>query len=236
MATTTDRIMCVESTATSRERVHYFPRQLLTADDMRVEQDYFLQKQRRHNRFLHGSGVVCGLNVIAAATTELPLQIQISPGYALGPLGDEIYLSDLLFLDLATCGRRTDTEDCQPASTFTADPKKEKEQLFVAIKYHACQTRPVRVMPMGCGCDESSCEYSRIRDSFEVSCLAKNPDPDLSAVGTTEGGAVNVRSCPPDPKHPWVVLANVTFTGTTTETTIQTINDLRRVVVSGAVI
>ncbi len=42
------------------ERVHYFPRQLITANDMTAEQDYFRQKQRRHNRFLHGSrgGVV----------------------------------------------------------------------------------------------------------------------------------------------------------------------------------
>jgi hypothetical protein len=225
MATKTNRTTCIQSTANGRERVHYFPRQLLTADDMRAEQEYFLQKQRRHNRFLHGSGVVCGLNVIAAPTPELPLQIQINPGYALGPFGDEIYLSDSLFLDLATCGPDTNDE-CQPANVSTDD----KQKLFVAIKYHDCQTRPVRVMPMGCGCDESSCEYSRTRDSVEVSCLTTNPEPkEKSGSGTVKPGPLS-SSCPPDPKHSWVVLARVTVTGTANQVKQGDISDLRHVV------
>ena len=36
------------------ERMRYFPRQLLTADDMRTEQEYFREKMRRHNRYLVG--------------------------------------------------------------------------------------------------------------------------------------------------------------------------------------
>jgi len=43
--------------------VNYFPRQLLTADDMTADQQYFLNKLRRHNRYLHGWGVVCGLEI-----------------------------------------------------------------------------------------------------------------------------------------------------------------------------
>ena len=37
----------------ARNRVRYFPRQLLTADDMRTEQEYLREKLRRHNRLLH---------------------------------------------------------------------------------------------------------------------------------------------------------------------------------------
>ena len=35
-------------------RLRYFPGQLMTADDMRAEQEFLLKKARRHNRFLHG--------------------------------------------------------------------------------------------------------------------------------------------------------------------------------------
>ena len=46
------------------ERVRYFPRQLMTAEDMRTEQAYFVERLRRHNRLLHGWGIICGLQVL----------------------------------------------------------------------------------------------------------------------------------------------------------------------------
>ena len=42
------------------ELPRYYPRQLITPDDLTLEQDYFLARHRRHNRLLHGWGVVCG--------------------------------------------------------------------------------------------------------------------------------------------------------------------------------
>jgi len=39
------------------ERVRFFPRQLLTANDLQQEQGYLREKQRRHNRFLLGHRV-----------------------------------------------------------------------------------------------------------------------------------------------------------------------------------
>src|SRR5947209_10205738 len=57
------------TTPSTLERVHFFPRQLLTADDMDAEQHYFRQKLRRHTRFLHGWGVVCGCEVKPAYDT-----------------------------------------------------------------------------------------------------------------------------------------------------------------------
>ena len=45
------------------ERPRYFPRQLITADDLTLEQEYFRNKLRLHNRLLHGWGVVCGAQV-----------------------------------------------------------------------------------------------------------------------------------------------------------------------------
>jgi len=44
-------------------RLNYIYGQLLGAADFRTEQSYFREKQRLHNRCLHGYGVVCGLLV-----------------------------------------------------------------------------------------------------------------------------------------------------------------------------
>ena len=88
-----DKFLCAGIATSGLERLRYFPRQLLTADDMRAEQEYFREKQRRHNRLLHGWGVVCGLEVVLDAETG-PLAVCVCPGYALGPFGDEIYVPE----------------------------------------------------------------------------------------------------------------------------------------------
>ncbi len=49
------------------ERVRYFPRQMITPADLTQAQDYMRAKLRRHNRMLHGWGVVCGCEVQATS-------------------------------------------------------------------------------------------------------------------------------------------------------------------------
>jgi hypothetical protein len=62
----------------------------ITAADLRLEQKYLLQRLRRHLRLVHGWGVVCGLNVVAANGGGWDLYI--CPGYGIGPCGDEILI------------------------------------------------------------------------------------------------------------------------------------------------
>jgi hypothetical protein len=64
------------------ERVRFHQGQMLTAQDLQDEQDYFLEKARRHNRLLHGSGVVCGLEVKTEGRKVL-----VQPGSAIDGTG-----------------------------------------------------------------------------------------------------------------------------------------------------
>src|SRR5215471_15459492 len=80
-----------------------FDGQLITADDMRSEQEYFREKLRRHNRYLHGWGVVCGCEVKPSPTKDKPFQVVICPGYVITPFGDEIMIGTPALFDLATC-------------------------------------------------------------------------------------------------------------------------------------
>ena len=209
------------------ERVHYFPRQLITADDMTVEQQYFRQRMRLHNRYLHGWGVVCGCDVRVPTkqNVERPWLVEVSPGYVLTPQGDEIWIRDSITFDLAGDWRQphdpcADVWPCPPREAKPADDK--SESVHLAVRYLECDTKPVRVHPVGCACDEAACEYSRIRDDFELAKLWSVPKSHVSAKKADEewckiikkGDAKKPLSVPPPPEYtdePWVVLASITL-------------------------
>ena len=210
------------------ERLRYFPRQLLTADDMRAEQEYFRERARRHNRYLHGWGVVCGCAVEMVAASKTP-QVRVCPGYAVGPQGDEIYIDQCIDVDLKTgaseqpCSVRW---PCPPIGDVPA-VREGWATVYVAVRYAECFTRPVRVHPAGCGCDETGCEYSRVRDSYEVKVLWNLPESHTKATEDDIAWCTAVRQtssqspkrlkqfpvpeCPESYAEPWVVLATVTF-------------------------
>jgi hypothetical protein len=204
---------CLQPERRALEQVNYFPRQLLTVDDMVTERDYFLEKLRRHNRFLHGWGVVCGLEVLARPIPDMPWRVAITPGYAIGPYGDEIYVAEPVFLDLAKCGSGAATDPCEPSLLRPGRPG-TGTTLYIAIKYAECLARPVRAMPAGCACEEEDCEYSRIRDSFQIECLTELPPSHQPHPGPTLCDLLTDKQlplCPPCPSDPWVVLAQITL-------------------------
>ncbi|HEV7797290.1 MAG TPA: hypothetical protein VGO73_03985 [Pyrinomonadaceae bacterium] len=67
------------------KRPRFFPGRLITSADLELEQQYFLEKLNRHNRRLHGFGIVSGLRVTARSG-----QIVIEPGLALDCEGNEL--------------------------------------------------------------------------------------------------------------------------------------------------
>ncbi|MFA4902799.1 MAG: hypothetical protein WC600_08640 [Desulfobaccales bacterium] len=164
------------------ERVNYFPRQLITANDMIQEQEYFREKLRAHNRLMHGWGVVSGL-VVTYSNGKI---VTIDRGFALSQQGDEIYVREPQTLDLSQSFQET-SSDCD-GIIRNPSPINSEETRYIAIRYHECMIRPVRVMPAHCGCEEAVCEYSRIRESFEIACCKEKPAKDDS---------------------PWVILASV---------------------------
>lgn len=220
---------CAPGTA-GLERVNYFPRQIMTVEDMVTEAEYFRAKLRRHNRYLHGWGVVCGLDVTAAPTTTAPATVSISGGYALSPYGDEIYVADPVLLDLTRCGPGAATDPCEPGLLHSRPGVGVGATIFVAIKFSECLAKPVRAMPAGCACEEEDCEYSRVRDSFEICCLTTMPpDPAPSSLCDVRGKPV---PCPPPPASPWVVLAQATLPSTGNITQSNIVSSVRRQIFS----
>lgn len=198
------------------ERPRFFARQLITPDDLTLGQDYFRNKIRRINRYLHGWGVVCGARVDAS---KKAWKVIVRPGYLLGPFGDEIVIEHDLCFDLRTrCVAVSSGDACDQivdplCPDRTLEPRRADKPYFVAVRYKEIPSRPVRVQPVGCGCDDTSCEYSRWRDGYEICVLDGCPPttnrdaPDLRNILEPTG----IPDCPPCPTDPWVVLAEVTI-------------------------
>ena len=199
------------------ERTRFFPRQLVTPDDLTQDQVYFREKSKRHNRMLHGWGVVCGACVRRGAT---PCEVIVEPGYVLGPFGDEIVIDRDVVVDVCKLGTGELDGCCgEELDPWCSDAKADCSAgtYYLAVKYSDCMSRPVRGGGgCGCGCDDHDCEYSRIRDSFSFKLLRELPQGYTTPMQGPGAASINpcarpnvARACPPCPTDPWVILADV---------------------------
>lgn len=204
------------------QRPRYYARQLVTPAELNLEASYFMDRLRRHNRLLHGWGVICGALVCRVADSgggAQPWKVKITPGHLIDPYGNPIEIAAERIVDLRSGGVVASAQD--PAGELSdpwcADVWTEPAAgtVWVAVTYHQGMARPVRMPPAGCGCDDSSCEYSRWCDGYRVGLLDRCPPshmgdpPPLDNLGGTGGVPV----CPPEPDDPWVVLAAVDLDG-----------------------
>lgn len=238
--------------STIAELPRYYPRQLITPDDLTLEQNYFRDRMRRHNRLLHGWGVVCGAMVCPVTTTNsdgtisfTPWKVKVQKGYILGPYGDEIIIDCCRTVDLRTSGVSGVTgQPCvdapDPWCSQVFIPPSTTNLVYIAVQYKQCMMRPVRVQPVGCGCNDNTCEYSRWHDGYEIGVLQTCPicnacDPNVTAALTQKSAnsliSGVVPGCPDCSCGPWVCLAEVTLSA---DGTIQEIDNCacRRMVVS----
>ena len=125
------------------ERVSYFDGQLLTADDFRQEQTYFRARLRRRNRFLHGAGIVSGLQVSVGKDNEGP-SVTVQPGLALDPRGEELELCAPCLLPLPVPGK----------------------SLLIQLLFVERPRSPVPVAPSGAASDEQ--QFSRVEETVTI--------------------------------------------------------------------
>ena len=210
------------------ERTRFYPRQLIGPDELTQDQRWIRDKLRRHNRLLHGWGVVCGCDIrqaVGADGSPVPWTIVVTPGDVLGPFGDEIVVEQETTFDVRVPS--TPGFECPPpADPWCSDvhvARQPRQTSYVAIRYAECMTRPVQALGgCSCGCDVHECEYSRIRETFSLTTLEELPTSYLpvdaeigevallaQAVRCSPRLGLRVRPCPPCPTDPWVVLADV---------------------------
>jgi hypothetical protein len=178
----------------------FFAGQLLTEDDLQLLTDYVGQKNRLHNRYLFGAGVVCGLEVTCHPCGDG--QVIVHPGYALDCCGNDLVFACAKTLDINAMIRdlRRDqlggfdcVEPCPPApkeckdqagntsanpqpdetqDTPTQTPKIPARKYCLYIRY--CEQKSDPIMPYSTGddCGALVCESSRVHEGvrFELRC------------------------------------------------------------------
>ncbi len=198
------------------ERPRYFRGQVMTPLEMTLEQDYFINKMRLHNRLLHGWGVVCGAQVCPVEKSNKKgyelWKVSVSSGYILGPYGDDILINAERVLDLRTGGlvSRSDERGGELSDPWCSTVHNERlpEEVFLAVKYKEISARPVSIMP-GCGCNDQSCENSRLCDGYEIGLLTHCPKSHDNPPDLKDPALYRLDTCPPCPDDPWVVLARI---------------------------
>ena len=153
----------------SLKRLRFFTGQILTAESFELEQKYFREKLKRHNRALHGFGIVSGLKVIVEAG-----QIIVEPGLALDCQGNELVVGKPVVISPVTCdgpsayvqvGFAEEYTDLIPAAglatptlteVFQLDMKEastitESGELFVAQENSNRGHRHLRARWLACG-------------------------------------------------------------------------------------
>ncbi|MEO8418319.1 MAG: hypothetical protein ABI475_06315 [Methylophilaceae bacterium] len=147
---------------TALERVNYFPGQLLSVSDLRVEQAYFLAKLRRHNRYLHGWGVVSGLKVAMANSSE----IVVDPGVAIDCAGNEIHVCAQLRFKIP----------------------KTLDVHFVVLQYTESETSPISNAFGSAPTLFEELTFTRIREGFLIDIVDIDPTSGHRGKGTGTPG------------------------------------------------
>ena len=176
------RIGCPACEQDTFARNTWFDGKYVTAADLVAEQDYFLSKHRRHDRLLHGWGVVCGLRVRSAPQPRLPTQyVVVEPGSAIDCCGREVRVDQPTLFDF----RAAFLAAWQAQHGKNAKPDAAAHRVEIVLRYAECPAEPVPVIFEGCAPSGESCLPNRVVEGFELAVLLDRPPPDPDAGGTS---------------------------------------------------
>jgi hypothetical protein len=148
------------------KRVFYSHGLVLGVDEFAQEELYLLEKQRGHNRMLHGYGTVCGL-AVDWRLEEGDTQLLVAPGVAVAPDGREIRVPE------AQCARlndwllrHRDEVVGETGSPPAASPG--QVSLYLVLCHDECATDQVPVPSGPCQSLDRPMVPSRIADDFRL--------------------------------------------------------------------
>ena len=144
-------------------RPRFFAGQLLTEEDLNRLEQYIIEKNKLHNRYLHGWGVVCGLEVVCHPCHNL---VTVKSGYALSPCGEDIVVCADETVDVCAliqqCRPRDHRfPDCDPPRPNRGEDCQElTEDWVLAICYDEKPSRGITALRGSSGaacCSRCSC-------------------------------------------------------------------------------
>src|SRR5579872_4265109 len=141
------------------ERLHYFQRQYLGADDLEAQQTYHRDMRRRHNVAHHTWGIVTGLQLQEQASLTDPkaVDVYILPGMAVDGFGREIVVFEPTQIPTTLFDGFTNLAHRRVWVEYT-----QNNTSFPQPGYGACERN----------------DYSRIQESFVILAEVSSPAHD----------------------------------------------------------
>lgn len=192
------------------DRTRFFSGQLLTEADLNNEQSYWLAKSRLHNRFLHGWGVVCGMQVVCS---DCEGWVTIKSGYAIDPCGNDIivcsdYPYNVVKAIQACCTPTQQTSNCAPLRSTPLENCKDPQTWCITIEYQEQPSRLVTPLKKatpksgtcscssskggcGCGCSGHGSNGSSASSSNGCSCASTATQSPSIPAGACEPTRIN---------------------------------------------
>ncbi len=142
---------------------------LLGVADFRAEQGFHVGRLRRHQRLLHGAGVVAGYAVTYRPADQ---ELRVGSGYAIDVLGRDLVLEvpQCVNLPLWWLAHREDDafEDIETPDDATLD-------LDVVVCYSCCLDTPVPAIADPCAGNASDIAYSRLCETVQLRLVRTAP-------------------------------------------------------------
>ncbi len=213
------------------DRARYFNRQVILPADLAQNQIYHLEKLRRHYRLLHGWGIRLGFAVELVPLNATPDDLRkaygvdpsgvdphawtwvvVRPGFAVTPLGDEIYLPCPVFVDTARewadYTLLTAPLDCRPDPAIQPLNRRDGWWSLVVEAWEE-DAGAVRTATDRCGDSPEQFDFSRVVDTVAFRLIPMDDvikDPFSGAAGATDLLTGN-------PKRVYICLGEVQLRG-----------------------
>ena len=143
------------------ERNRYYYGKHLTVNDFVLEQDYMNNKRRFINRYLHGTGVICGLDVVAMDKKN----ISVEAGAAIDFAGREIVIESPVTKNLSSIDGFDENDDA--------------DKLYLCLDYNEKETQPVYSIT-GVSSSSQGLECNSCTENYSLRLTSRKPDSDIN--------------------------------------------------------
>lgn len=144
------------------ERNRYFYGKLLSVDDFELEQRYMNDKRRLLNRFIYGTGVVCGMNVVPVDD----MTITVEMGFALDFAGREIVIEQPVTKKLSLI---------DGFDSYTEEDE-ENSYLYLCVEYDETQKEPVHSIAGAKEQNNQRIEYNKYSEGYRFYLTNQEPE------------------------------------------------------------
>lgn len=169
------------------ERNKYFYGKLLSVDDFETEQKYMNDKRRLINRFIHGTGVICGMNTILIDDKTISIEIGIALDFA----GREIVIDNPI------------TKKLSMIEGFNTIEDEESNYVYLCIEYFEKEKEPVHNIVNSNAIN--NVEYNKYQEGYHLYLTTLEPENEnISAISYYEdiksvywGNGIRIKQCVP---------------------------------------